>query len=61
MAKGATDDPEMVAAVTSITPLGRVGTPEDIARVIHFVVSDEAGWVTGQIIDATGGLWLSSS
>ncbi len=38
------------------TPLGRVGQPRDIATVVSFMASDEAGWITGQIIPAAGGL-----
>jgi 3-oxoacyl-[acyl-carrier protein] reductase len=38
------------------TPLGRVGQPRDIATVVSFLVSDDAGWITGQIIPAAGGL-----
>lgn len=38
------------------TPLGRVGQPRDIATVVSFVASDDAGWITGQIIPAAGGL-----
>jgi NAD(P)-dependent dehydrogenase (short-subunit alcohol dehydrogenase family) len=37
------------------TPLGRIGEPEDIARVVLFMASDQASWVTGQVIDASGG------
>lgn len=37
------------------TPLGRVGQPEDIAKVAVFLASDEAQWVTGQNIAAAGG------
>lgn len=40
------------------TPLGRLGTPEDVARVVRLIASDEAAWVTGQVIAASGGLWL---
>jgi meso-butanediol dehydrogenase/(S,S)-butanediol dehydrogenase/diacetyl reductase len=40
------------------TALGRVGEPEDVARVVAFLASDEAGWVTGQTIAASGGLLL---
>ncbi|HKO05996.1 MAG TPA: glucose 1-dehydrogenase [Candidatus Acidoferrales bacterium] len=40
------------------TPLGRVGTPNDIAGVVAFLVSDDAAWVTGQMIQAAGGLSL---
>jgi NAD(P)-dependent dehydrogenase (short-subunit alcohol dehydrogenase family) len=39
----------------SLTPLGRIGQPIDIARVCLFLASELAGWVTGQIIDASGG------
>jgi 3-oxoacyl-[acyl-carrier protein] reductase len=42
--------------LVSRTPLGRVGQPRDIATVVSFVVSDDAGWITGQIIPAAGGL-----
>jgi 3-oxoacyl-[acyl-carrier protein] reductase len=37
------------------TPLGRFGQPEDIARVAVFLASDDAGWLTGEIIFAGGG------
>lgn len=38
------------------TPLGRIGTPEDIANLISFLASAEASFITGQIITADGGL-----
>jgi 3-oxoacyl-[acyl-carrier protein] reductase len=38
------------------TPLGRLGMPEDIADVVAFLVSNDARWITGEIIAATGGL-----
>lgn len=38
------------------TALGRLGTPEDIADVVAFLASDDARWVTGQFLDANGGL-----
>lgn len=38
------------------TPLGRVGRPEDIARLAVFLASDESSWITGEVIYATGGL-----
>lgn len=44
------------AAIVERTALGRLGHPDDIASVIAFLVSDEARWVTGQIIDVNGGL-----
>jgi 3-oxoacyl-[acyl-carrier protein] reductase len=42
--------------VIASTPLGRFGQPEDIARVAVFLASDEAGWLTGEVIFAGGGL-----
>jgi 3-oxoacyl-[acyl-carrier protein] reductase len=41
-----------------IIPLKRVGTPEEIARVVAFLASDEAGYLTGQVIRVDGGLSL---
>jgi 3-oxoacyl-[acyl-carrier protein] reductase len=38
------------------TPLGRVGLPEDAARLVRFLASDDAQWITGQIIRSRGGL-----
>ena len=40
------------------TPLGRLGRPQDIADVIAFIASDDAAWITGQVIAASGGLRL---
>ncbi len=42
--------------LVSLTPLGRIGTPIDIARVVVFLASDDSAWLTGEIIHATGGL-----
>lgn len=36
-------------------PMGRIGQPKDAARLIAFLASEEAGWITGQIIHSTGG------
>ncbi|MGD8793574.1 MAG: SDR family oxidoreductase, partial [Anaerolineae bacterium] len=37
------------------TPLGRVGAPEDVADVVVFLASEQARWVTGQLIYVGGG------
>lgn len=42
--------------LVAMTPLGRVGTPEDVAKVVAFLASDESGWLTGEVILASGGL-----
>ena len=36
-------------------PMGRIGTPEDAARLVRFLASPEAGWITGQLIRSRGG------
>ena len=40
----------------SMTPLGRLGRPEDVADVVAFLVSDDGRWMTGQNLRASGGL-----
>ena len=37
------------------TPLGRLGTPEDVAHAVAFLASDKASFLTGQILTADGG------
>jgi 3-oxoacyl-[acyl-carrier protein] reductase len=37
-------------------PLGRVGVPQDAARLVRFLASEEAGWITGQVLHSRGGL-----
>ncbi len=43
----------------STIPLGRVGSPEDVARMVTFLASDQADYMTGQAINVTGGLWMN--
>ncbi|MFI5719135.1 SDR family NAD(P)-dependent oxidoreductase [Nocardia sp. NPDC051750] len=52
---GATLVPGLVDEYVENTPLGRPGTPEDIAQTIGFLTSDAAGWMTGAAIDLNGG------
>jgi 3-oxoacyl-[acyl-carrier protein] reductase len=40
------------------TPLGRLGTPEDVAGAVRFLCSDEAGFVTGEVLLVDGGLGM---
>ena len=47
---------ETIKRMANMSFMGRIGEPEDIARVVLFLVSDDAGWVTGQNISASGGV-----
>ncbi|MEA3117674.1 MAG: 3-oxoacyl-[acyl-carrier protein] reductase [Paraburkholderia sp.] len=47
---------ELDAAVVAQTPLARLGQPDDIARVAAFLASDDARWITGEQLLASGGL-----
>lgn len=38
-------------------PMGRIGEPEDAARLVAFLCSEEAGWITGQVMNSEGGFW----
>lgn len=49
-------DDEAIDALCQDTPLLRIGTPEDIARTVAFLASDEASFVTGQIFSVNGGI-----
>ena len=46
---------DFMNGVIADTPLGRIGQPDDIANVATFLASDDAGWLTGQVIFASGG------
>ena len=50
--------PKAAERVSAI-PLGRLGTPEDIAQVACFLLSPAAAYMTGQAINVTGGLWMT--
>jgi 3-oxoacyl-[acyl-carrier protein] reductase len=39
-------------------PLGRIGTPEDVARAVCFLASDEAAYITGQVLGVNGGMYM---
>ncbi|MGW6376946.1 SDR family NAD(P)-dependent oxidoreductase [Rhodococcus sp. NPDC055112] len=47
-----------LAAIAGYVPLRRIGQPADIAETVAFLVSDAAGWITGNTIDITGGMTL---
>ncbi len=47
---------EVKSAYLKQIPLGRFGTPEDVASVVEFLASEKAAYVTGQVIEVTGGM-----
>ncbi len=51
-------NPQVKQVIASQTALGRVGNSEDIGGVVAFLCSPEAGWVNGQRIEASGGMFL---
>ena len=60
---GATDTgwmtEELKREIVTKSPSGRIGQPEDAARLVAFLASDEAAWITGQIIHSEGGFFRS--
>lgn len=58
-AKALVEDPKRREQAESRTPLRRIGVPDDIAGIAHFLASDAAAYVTGQVIVADGGETVS--
>ncbi len=51
--------PEQKARLNAAIPLGRMGTPEDVAAAVLYLASAEAGWVTGATLHVNGGMAMS--
>lgn len=58
VAEGARDPAKLIEAFRSAIPLGRLGQPEDLAGAIAFFASDDASFITGQVISVSGGLTM---
>lgn len=52
------DDAAMNAAIAAQTALGRVGMPDDIGHAVAALLSEECGWINGQRVEASGGMFL---
>jgi len=50
---------EQAKALTSRIPLGRYGQAHEIAAVVGFLASQEAGYITGETIHANGGMYMA--
>ena len=59
VAEGAANPAKLIEAFTRAIPLGRLGQPEDVARAIVFFGSDDAAFVTGQVLSVSGGLTMN--
>jgi 3-oxoacyl-[acyl-carrier protein] reductase len=46
------------AFMLSMVPLQRAGTPQDVADAITFLASDQAAYITGQVVHVTGGMYM---
>ena len=49
-------NPQLKERLAGLSPLGRVGRPEDIGGVVAFLCSDEGAWINGQRIEVSGGI-----
>jgi len=49
-------DSKQTRQIVSRTPMGRLGSPEDVAKVVYFLASDDAAFITGQVIVVDGGI-----
>jgi 3-oxoacyl-[acyl-carrier protein] reductase len=50
--------PEMKETVLKMIPLGRAGTPQDVAHAVRFLASDEAAYITGHVLCVNGGMLM---
>ncbi|MDT7745457.1 MAG: acetoacetyl-CoA reductase, partial [Actinomycetota bacterium] len=47
-----------IDAIVSQVPVGRLGQPDDVARVVEFLADPDSGYITGQVYNVNGGLYM---
>lgn len=50
--------PDLKQKMIDATPLGRIGSPEDVAAAVKFLASDDASFITGHVLDVNGGMYM---
>jgi len=50
--------PELKARILAAIPLERLGTPDDVAAAVRFLASEEAGYITGHVLNVNGGMYM---
>jgi NAD(P)-dependent dehydrogenase (short-subunit alcohol dehydrogenase family) len=56
LAEKLVNTPEKLEASNNRHPLKRIGTPDDLANMVEFLLSDNSSWITGQILHVDGGM-----
>lgn len=51
-------DEALIQSMLNAVPLARLGKPEDIAAAVNFLASEEAGYITGTVLDVNGGMYM---
>lgn len=51
-------DEALIQSMLNTVPLARLGKPEDIAAAVNFLASEEAGYITGTVLDVNGGMYM---
>jgi 3-oxoacyl-[acyl-carrier protein] reductase len=49
---------DALEGIRKITPMGRLGRPEEVGRAVRFLAAPEASFITGQVININGGLYM---